>query len=350
MYLKKISLQSFRNYSKQEFHFNEGTTYIVGPNTSGKTNLIESIHLLTTGKSFRSDKDIQLIAFGKNLSKVKGVVQDTELEVVLSLGEEEDDFIKKYLVNGVSKRRNTFMGNLFTVLFSPMDLEIIIGGPGIRRKTIDTILEQTDYEYRSALIDYTKALRQRNALLELAQETGRRNEKQFEYWDELLIKKGGMVTKKREEYLLYLNSSEKNIFDFAVTYDSSIISKERLEKYQQAELGAGVTLVGPHRDDFIFHMFDNVLQKTHDIRSYGSRGQQRLLILQLKLLEIEYIEKKVGEKPILLLDDIFSELDSGHIQLIMEMVGNQQTIITTTHEEFIGAKQKKGVSVVKLGE
>ena len=177
-------------------------------------------------------------------------------------------------------------------------------------------------------------------------ETGVRNEKEFAYWDNLLVIQGQKITKKREEFIQYLNSSKKEILAFNIFYDKSIISQERLLQYKDAEVGAGVTLVGPHRDDFIINLKSKT--ESHDIKFFGSRGQQRLAVLQLKVLELAYIEEKSGERPVLLLDDIFSELDESHIDLVLEMIGNQQTILTTTHEEFIPRKILKEMVVINL--
>jgi DNA replication and repair protein RecF len=346
--LKSIFLQNFRSYKKAEFSF-EKTTLIIGPNTSGKSNLIEAIYLLSTGKSFRTDKDAQMLAFKEEVGRVRGILEDEEIEVVITNGQVNGGSqYKKFLVNGVSKRRVDFAGHLLTVLFSPQDLEIIVDSPSLRRNFLDEILEQVDRDYRVALIAYTKALRQRNALLELARETGTRNEKQLEYWDNLVIENGNVITQKREEFINFLNSSAKDIFDFIVEYDKSTVSKQRLLQYKNEEVAAGVTLVGPHRDDFSIHMFNNTRNTTHDIKFFGSRGQQRLAILQLKALELLFVEKTSGERPTLILDDIFSELDEDHIVLILEQISKQQTIMTTTHREFIPKKLLKLMKIVSF--
>jgi DNA replication and repair protein RecF len=345
--LKTIVLQKFRSYEKKEFSF-EDSTLIVGPNTSGKSNLVEAIYLLSSGKSFRTDKDIQMLKFGEEVGRVKGQITNDELEVLITNGQVNGGSqYKKFLVNGVSKRRVDFAGKLLVVLFSPQDLEIIIESPSLRRNFLDEVLEQVDRNYRVALISYTKALRQRNALLELAQETGDRNEKQFEYWDNLVIENGNLLTAKREEFINFVNSSSKDIFEFVMEYDKSVVSKERLAQYEREEVASGVTLVGPHRDDFSVSMF-NGGKEAHNVKFYGSRGQQRLAILQLKMLQLLFIEKILGERPLLLLDDIFSELDEGHIQLILEEIGKQQTIITTTHEEFIPKKLLKSMKIISF--
>lgn len=352
MFLKSLTLQNFRNYDKAEFEFFKDTIVIVGPNTSGKTNFAEGISALSVGKSPRADKDEEIIGFGKDSASITGIItskslDDDKTSLQMILAKREDRGIsKKYLVNKVTKRRIDFAGNLLAVLFSPEDLDILIGGPSLRRRLLNEILEQTDRDYRNAFTVYEKALRQRNALLYSARETGQRNEKQFEYWDKLIVENGGVITKKREELIENINNFPKDIFDFVAFYDKSTISEERLTKYKDAEVASAVTLVGPHRDDISFSML--LGNSTHDIKSFGSRGQQRLTILQLKLIELSIIERKMGVRPILILDDIFSELDSGHIKLIFEILGKQQTFITTTHKEFIEKEKLKEMQVIEL--
>lgn len=352
MILRSVSLKDFRNYDKAQFAFDKNTTVVVGPNTAGKTNFAEAITILSSGKSFRAEKDDELIRFGETSARITGEIASnsedkdlTELQMILAKSE-DGRMSKKFLVNKVAKRRVDFAGHLLSVLFSPEDLDIIIGGPSLRRRLINEILEQTDKEYRNAYSVFEKALRQRNALLYNARETGVRNEKQFEYWDRLIIENGGIVTKKREELIENINNFSKDIFDFVAFYDKSTITEERLLKYKDAELSSAVTLVGPHRDDVSFSML--LGNSTHDIKSFGSRGQQRLTILQLKLIELSYVEGKTKVRPILILDDIFSELDEGHIRLIFDILDKQQTFITTTHREFIDSKHIKDFQVIEL--
>lgn len=359
--LRSISLQSFRSYEKETFTF-DNTTLIVGPNTSGKTNLIEAIFLLSKGKSFRTEKDFQMIKFGKDFAKIKAETENAALEVILTNGQFSGtkSQYKKFLVNGVARRRVDFVANLPAVLFSPQDLDIIIDSPSLRRNFLDDVLETVDKDYRIASLSFIKALRQRNALLETAREIGVRSEKNFEYWDKLVIENGQIITKKRTEFIEYFNNLEKDIFDCFIKYDESVISKERLLQYKQEELASGVTLVGPHRDDFSVLMFNpsTSLRTTsaegrssnnaHDVKHYGSRGQQRLAILQLKITQIKFIEDKLSRVPIFILDDIFSELDEGHINLIFDQIGKQQTIMTTTHKEFIPKKMLKLMKIISF--
>lgn len=354
MTIKHLSLQQYRSYLKSSFSFSPEVTFIVGDNTAGKSNIIEAISYLSSGKSFRADKEVQVIRFGETVARITGEIMNadekTTLETVFAFlpsPGREPYFQKRFLVNTVPKRRVDFAGLLPSVLFTPEDLEIIIASPSVRRSFFDTVLEQIDREYRQALISYTKAVRQRNALLEDVRETGSRNTEQFSYWDNLLILHGQLITAKREAFIDYINASTKSIMELTVQYEPSRMSRERLLQYQNAEVGAGVTLVGPHRDDF--SVMIPVQKEQKDVKSFGSRGQQRLVVLQLKLLQMSFMEKALGSRPLLLLDDIFSELDAGHIEHILHEIPKQQTIITTTHEEFIASRGTTG-SMITLGE
>ncbi|GIW62125.1 MAG: DNA replication and repair protein RecF [Patescibacteria group bacterium] len=349
MILKSISLQNFRSYQQAEFDFSPLATVIIGPNTAGKSNLLEAIYLLSSGKSFRAEKDMQMISFGSAFARVRGEIEEDEkkdiLEVILTAPSPTvRTHAKKFLINGVPKRQIDFAGFLPTLLFIPADLNIIISSPSYRRDFLDSVLELVDKQYRQAKILYEKALKRRNALLDLVKETGVRNDQQFVYWDEILITNGDYLSKKRSELIEYFNNQQKEIIHFQVKYDHSQISKERLQQYYGAEIAAGVTLVGPHRDDFYVE-----LEEGADVRYFGSRGQQRLVVLQLKLLQLSYIEQSLGKRPLLLLDDIFSELDDQHINLIMKIIDRQQTILTTTHKEFVNDYLQK-FSVIELSK
>ncbi len=351
MRLAALSLQNFRNYEHQTFYFPKLLTIIVGPNASGKSNLIEAVNILSSGKSFHADHDVEMLAFGKEVARVKGKITDVQegaetLEFLLA--HQEGRLTKKYLVNGISRRRVDFAGRVPSVLFLPSDIDIVIGSPGMRRRFLDSVLEQTDREYRIHLTAYEKALRRRNKLLEQVRETGRRDARLFPYWDELVIENGRYITKARQAFLEFINAADQATFPVQVEYDRSEISEERLWQYRQAEVGAGVTLVGPHRDDIVLMMENSETKRRERIKAFGSRGQQRLAVLQLKMLQMEYIEGKTGERPLLLLDDIFSELDEGHMELLTGIMGKQQTIVTTTHKEFVGAIDTLSPDIIEL--
>ena len=348
MILHSIVLQHFRSYSQATFRFDPLLTVVVGPNTAGKTNLTQAIRFLSQGKGFHAYSDKEVVQFDHDIARVQGMVGEdkTKLEVViLSPTANNGRFGKNFFVNGVRKSRNNFVGFLPVVVFRPEELDIVIAGPSSRRAFLDEVLEQVDRDYVLAVSGYEKALRQRNALLRLAQERGRKNPQQFAYWDDLVITHGQAIHTKRAAFLAWCNSSQKDVVQYEMVYDHSIISEERLNQYDQAEIAAGVTLVGPHRDDFYFLLTDEKGKK-RDIKTFGSRGQQRLVVLQLKLLQIAYVVEQLGQKPLLVLDDIFSELDSKHIQLVLEKTQGQQVVVTTTHKEFL--PQELRASVIEL--
>lgn len=353
MTITRLLLQKFRNYDSADFKFDDGVTYIVGPNTAGKSNLIEAIYLLAQGKSYRAEKDEQMIRLGESIARVKAALSDgkntTIPEVVLAEPSVTGKaFSKRYFINDIPKRRVDFSSTFQALLFEPSDLDLISGSPSLRREFFDEVLEQTSYDYRHALLTYTKAIRQRNALLQRTKETGIRQDKQFEYWDEILIRTGNQITSARTDFIKYLNSQQKELFPMFLMYDSSIISVERLLQYREAEVASSATLVGPHRDDLGIYMEQSGNRAELLLKSFGSRGQQRLAVLQLKLLQLNYMHEKLSEKPVLLLDDIFSELDEEHIRYILEVVNKQQTIITTTHKEFIGEAKITNPRIIEL--
>lgn len=331
MILSSLTLQQFRSYAKKSFSFSPGITLVVGPNAAGKTNIIEAIYFLATGKSFRADVDRECIQFKESFARIKGTTPDTTLEILLTP-------FKKYLVNGVSKRTIDFIGNLRAVLFWPEHLELVTDSPSIRRKYLDSVLMQVDREYRRNLLSYERGLRQRNRLLDLINE-GKATRSQLLFWNQLLIKAGAYITDARAAFIDFINN---NYNDYRIDYDKSVISETRLAQYKDEEVAAGATLVGPHRDDMKFVMRDISLS------SYGSRGEQRLAVLWLKLAEVAFIQEKSGTRPILLLDDIFSELDEEHKDLVFDVIGKQQTIITSADPVGLSEGIKEKISVIQL--
>ena len=347
MVLKLLRLKNFRNYLEKEFSFSEATTLVVGPNTVGKTNLLEAIYLLATGKSFRAGLESEMIGYESEIARIKGrIIKDekTDLEIVLTRGEVAGEKVakKKYFVNGVGRRMVDFVGNLRATYFRPEDLELVTDSPSSRRKYLDAVLEQVDKEYARSVLSYEKGLRQRNKLLERIRDEGEPRS-QLLFWDQLLIKNGDYITRKREEYISFINRLSLSGFGYQLEYDKSLISPARLEEYASEEVAAGSTLVGPHRDDFVFNL------EGRNLHAFGSRGEQRLGVLWLKLGELEFIAQAGDERPILLLDDIFSELDEGHRNLVLDIIPAQQTIITTTDLELIESKYRAKMDVVKLG-
>lgn len=358
MYLDKLSLKNFRSFKEKALVFSPKTSLILGPNTAGKTNILEAIHLLATGKSFRAETEKEMIKEGEELARIKyqTVSKDdkseekTGLEILLTAGQVAGQPTphKKYFVNGVSRRMIDFVGFTRVVLFWPEDMELVTDSPSRRRRYLDFVLTQIDREYRRSLLSYEKGLRQRNKLLERIRDEGL-SRSQLLFWDQLLIRNGSLLTDKRIEFLNFINRSSvlaeiAKGKPFQIEYDKSIISDSRLEQYAQEEVAAAATLVGPHRDDFKF------LLGNRDLSLFGSRGEQRMAILWLKLAELEYMTTKTGERPILLLDDIFSELDHEHRHYVLEIIPQQQTIMTTTDLHLIDQKflKEKEVRIIEL--
>lgn len=345
MLLSSLRLESFRSYAKRAFQFSSGISVIVGPNTSGKTNILEALVLLSTGKSFRADKDSEMIYRGCEFGKVHGELVDESLEILITTGLVQGVRVmpKKFFSNGVARRMVDFAGILKTVLFWPEHLELVTGSPSLRRRFLDTVLCQVDREYRRNLNSYERGIRQRNKLLFLIHE-GKANRSQLLFWDQLVIKAGNYLTQSREAFITFLNAFRVQNAIFQLHYDTSIISESRIASYAEAEVASKVTLVGPHRDDIIFQK--QMDEDWVDLGKYGSRGEQRLGVLWAKLGELSFITSKTGDRPLLLLDDIFSEFDPEHQSLVSNIVKEQQTIITSANPEDV-ARALVGVQGVE---
>ncbi len=371
MIIKSLKIQNFRNISKKEFAFSDGVTVIFGKNTSGKTNILEAIYLLSTGKSFRATREDEMIAQNEELARVEGTVQTkerrdgvshapkgraeeqetVELQVMVVRPTEESRGGKRLTVNGVSRHLYTFVGNLKAVMFGPWDLSLVTESPSIRRRFLDSVLSLTDREYRRSILSYEKGVRQRNRVLERIRE-GLAGRSQLLYWDHLLIREGNLITSAREKFVEFVNTTSLPGEELSLEYDRSVISEGRLKQYEEEEVLASTTLVGPHRDDLIFKSGKGTkstkgIKSTWELSKYGSRGEQRMAVLWVKLAELDFIERETGERPVLLLDDIFSELDEEHHNLVLETVRCQQTILTTAEERNI--QKWENVSVVRLG-
>lgn len=346
--IHSLSLTTFRSHQKKKFEFKK-TTVIVGRNTAGKTNILEAINFLATATSFRAEKDIEVVSYEKEFARIEGEIQTEEDKETLTIiiSSQNNRATKKYLVGGVPRQLRDFVSYFSSTLFTPIDIEIISSTPGTRRKYIDTIIRKINTTFYRTEKEFEKALKARNRmLLDMKREKKFYAPKDFEYWDEILIRTGQEVTKARQELVNKINELPKDIFNFTLEYDKSPISKDRLAQYHEAERAVGQTLVGPTKDDFIFYFPGT----KHEIKEYASRGEQRLTILQAKIAEIDIVKAATGHNPTLLLDDIFSELDEKNIEKIYDLINNQQTIITTTHEEFIPEKirTKEGLSIIHL--
>lgn len=357
MELTSITLSSVRTYEKDQFPFSSGVTVIVGDNAIGKTNIIESIWYMATGKGFRGDSDRDLIMWKKDVAHITAAVnvhgEKEFLEAVITNGVMHGikTSIKRFFVNKVPKRSIDFAGVFKTVLFWPNDLELVIDSPSIRRKYLDHVLSQVDREYRRNLVSYERGLRQRNKVLQDIFD-GRAVRTHLFFWNQLLITAGSYITEKRKELLTFINDYHFPGVHYMTLYDKSVISEARLEQYKDEEVSARATLVGPHRDDFSVEKITHGGKDSMDVSRFGSRGEQRLAVLWLKLAELSFIEEKTGERPILLLDDIFSELDDESRAIVFSILPKQQSIITSADYSVLDLikhhVEKKDISVIRL--
>lgn len=385
MYLAHFALSNFRNYQHLELEFAPGITLLHGNNAQGKTNLLEAIFFLATARSPHAGAERELIHWGaadepipfaRVQAEVKrGSGQTVELEVVLVTGEDRNlttaRVSKRIKVNGVNKRAIDLLGNLNVVLFLPEDLDLVFGSPGDRRRYLDTTLSQIDPKYSRALAQFNQVLEQRNALLKEFRERSY-NAAELEPWNAKLVEHGSYVMARRaqavESYnqlvaeihprlsardqtlkLQYVPTIDSRAFDLppaqqlglgmtpppAPLEQISEAFRRQLAELRGREVGAALTLVGPHRDELRFFV-DGV-----DMITYASRGQGRTIAVSLKMAEVELMRAETGEDPVLLLDDVMSELDKPRRAALSHAILNAgQAIISATDlddftEEFL---------------
>lgn len=342
MRITTLALTQFRNYDSRTFQFDQPTTILVGPNAAGKTTVIEALHLLATGDSFRAGRIEEMIRFEQELGRVVGKVaaeeEEIELEVMLTRGEVQGKATRKRLfsINNVRRSKRKFVGNLLTVVFRPEDMRLIEGSPARRRSFLDTPLTMIDREYNRALSTYTQALTKRNRLLTQVRE-GEMPRSALTFWTMTILKHGQILQQQRRQFLNFFSTVDFPL-PFTIEYDWSEISEERLAKYAEREIAAGYTLVGPHKDDLIVKLAvetEELTEQKRDIALYGSRGQQRMGVLWLKTCELMYLEQQTGQRPVLLLDDILSELDVEHRQHVLELLNGNQAIVTSAADSVI---------------
>jgi DNA replication and repair protein RecF len=389
MRLTHLSLTNFRNFARLEMGFGPGATLLVGDNAQGKSNLLEAVGYLATARSFRAGAERELIhwlAFqeAQPFARVVGQVErrsgPLKAEIVLVaaaasgatpgsatgqdgggelaapgvpngpslVGDPQPGLTKRLRLNGSPKRAADFVGQVNVVGFSPEDLELIAGSPSLRRRYLDVLLAQVDPPYYRALSRYNKVLVQRNHLLRLI--AARQDDPaQLQFWNDELVTNGAYMTTARQAAVQSLNDQAADIHQeltgalerLRVVYRPSIPPgdgdvgerfRQELKRCHHRELRQGVSLVGPHRDDLTF-LADGV-----DMHTYGSRGQQRTVALSLKLAEVATVRAMSGEEPILLLDDIMSELDPDRrAWLLAAIAPGQQVIITATETEHFTA-------------
>ena len=359
MKLNQLSLAHFRNYDTKIIKFKKPTTILVGPNAVGKTSIVEAIHLLASGDSFRATKIEQMIEFEQELARVKGKVQtngdEIELGVILTRGEVQGKRVQKriFSINDTRRAKRKFVGQLLTVVFRPEDMRLVEGSKRRRRDFMDIPLSLIDREYLRAINTYSKALLRRNRLLTQIRE-GKMPRNALTFWTLTILKHGQIIQEKRQRFLEFFKSVDFPV-PFSVEYESSSMTEERMKKYADREVAAGHTLIGPHKDDLLVKLAVETEasgEERRNIALFGSRGQQRMGVLWLKTCELAFLEHKTQEKPILLLDDVLSELDDDHQQLVLDLLDGNQTIVTTASMETAQEiHQHKDTSVIiKLDE
>lgn len=320
MFLKSIKLTNFRNYSASSFEFKKPVTLFIGDNAQGKSNFLESIYYLATAKSPKAEKDEELIKYEENVLQVEGRVSEVSLEIALQVS--EGSLQKRIKVNGIPRRVFDYSTNLTVVLFSPEDVNLVTGSPSLRREHLDQIISQVDKHYKKAVSGYKNIITRKNKILKRIREREGRVE-ELTYWSDQQIILGQIISMQRREFFDFINGVEKKFGEFTFEYLENSISRERLKQYLEKEIDCASSLIGPQRDDFAFRL------KEVDLTKYGSRGEQRTAVLDLKLAEVSFIEQILGRRPVLLLDDIFSELDISHRKHVIDLSFLQQTIITT---------------------
>ncbi|MBU2592201.1 DNA replication and repair protein RecF [Patescibacteria group bacterium] len=333
MVLNQLHLVNFRNCSDLVLDFSSKVNLIVGPNAIGKTNILESIYLLATGNSFKAVKNEEMISWSSDLSLVEGKVNGDSLKI--SLSKENSRIAKNFWINKVKKTRRLFLESFLAVVFRPEEIRVVTGSPSRRREFLDQILSPLDWRYYQALLIYEKALRRRNLLLlKIAEREA--NVQELFYWDQTLVKNGELIRQKREEFFNFANLFFKDfqkgrLKHLFCRYWPSPITAELLNKKRQEELIKRTTIIGPHRDDFSIISSEFKVENAN-LGLWGSRGQQRLAVFALKLAQLNYIEEQKKEKPVLLLDDIFSELDRHSRELAVSLLGDYQSLVTALEE------------------
>ena len=348
MFLKTLTLRHFRNYKDVHIEFSAPKTILLGNNAQGKSNLLEAVELLATLKSHRTSRDKDLVRDEESVAQVSAVLKrETGVsELILTLRRNGRRTVNLNSEN--LRRQMDFLGVLNAVEFSSLDLDLVRGGPEGRRRWLDTLLVQLEPIYAHILQQYIHVLRQRNAFLKSHKENLHQKslQSQLALWDTQLVTTGTRVIRRRERAIkrlapiakLWHSNISGSTENLQINYAPNIpLSETHPQEVQQAfldkiaqravaELHQGTTLVGPHRDEV-----DLTINQT-PARQYGSQGQQRTLVLALKLAELQLIEEVVGEPPLLLLDDVLAELDPSRQNQLLDAIQDRfQTLITTTH-------------------
>ncbi|MCR4601788.1 MAG: DNA replication/repair protein RecF [Clostridia bacterium] len=340
MFFRELEIENFRNYEHQKISFNEKVNVITGKNAQGKTNLIEALYIMSLARSFRTPRDNELIRFGSDLARVRALVsrdgEDSEIEIGLMKNK------KSIRVDGVNLRKiSDFIDNVLIVVFSPDDLRIVKEDPSKRRGFMDRELCQMKPVYYDDLSNYKRILNQRNALLK----DRNPDENMLDVWDEELVIRGARIMSERAGFVKMLDRISSGIHfsisdgreNLRACYEPSVkipedadisqirdLFRNELRTRRTGDIDRRMTTAGPHRDDIKIEIDGT------DVRKYGSQGQQRSAALSMKLAEIDLIKEETGTDPILLLDDVLSELDSSRQKKLIKSFEDIQIFITTT--------------------
>ena len=356
MIIEKIKLKNYRNYDSLEINLNEKLNVIIGKNAQGKTNLLESIYVLSLTKSYLGVNDKNLIKLGNNYAIL-------EADAILNSGPKKfklfiKDNGKQVIINGKEiKKLSDYVSNLKVIIFSPENIRMIKEGPSIRRKFLNMEISQISMKYVKLLMDYNNIVRQKNEYLKL----DNKNKDYLNILNDEVAKLSVEIYLLRRKFLDNINMFIDKIYyeimgmqGLKIKYISNIdyfedktemVDKfrEKIDKYLEKEMLYKISLIGPHRDDFIFVLNDK------NIALYGSQGQLRSVILALKLSEIELFKQSGDDDPILLLDDIFSELDLDKKNNLIKYINNNiQTIITTTDINMIDENLVKKANIFEI--
>ena len=333
MWINNIKLNNFRNYNNKEIKLHENINVFFGENAQGKTNIIESIFLCSIGKSFRTNKEKELIKFNeeKTLVEINYEKSDRTGNIKIEIGDK-----KQVYLNGIKiKKLSELLGNINVVIFTPDDINILKGGPQNRRKFLDIMISQLKPNYMYNLNLYKKTIEQRNKYLRQIREENK-TEKLLDIWDEKLVEYADQIYKYRKYYIEKIKEKIKKIHsditeekeEIEINYLTCCKNKEEylnlLKEKRKIDIIKGYTTKGIHGDDF------NIFINNKQLDIYGSQGQYRTAILSLKMSELEIIEDEIGEMPILLLDDFMSELDEKRRNHLLEKIRHIQVIITCT--------------------
>ncbi|WP_054860839.1 DNA replication/repair protein RecF [Gracilibacillus sp. JCM 18860] len=363
MYIQSLQLLNYRNYPKLTIEFDDKVNVFIGENAQGKTNLMEAIYVLGFSKSHRTTKDKELIQWEQNYAKIEGSVYKRNRQFPLEISITNKG--KKAKLNHLEQKRlSDYIGALNIVMFAPEDLNLVKGSPQIRRRFIDMEIGQIQPVYIYHLGQYIKILKQRNHLLKQLQKKQKVDITMLHVLTDQLIEHAGMIIEKRIHFLERLRNwaadihsgISRNLEHLDIRYQATIDlansdQKEEIlqhyrstfEKMESKEIERGTTLIGPHRDDLAFFV------NGKNVQTFGSQGQQRTTALSLKLAEIELIHQEIGDYPILLLDDVLSELDDYRQSHLLDTIeGKVQTFVSTTSVDGIDHQTLKKAEIFKV--